>query len=165
MAIGDRIEIALKSDIPTQLPANGGIAETISTTLPITKGGTGATTAGGALVNLGACPRVSRANWVGNSDTMVVGEIAWRNYGNSHTIFDASSSTTPSGTACNPSNSTNAWALGYPTLMGFNGTSTHGVRVDSARVADSASNMSFGTNDLAPGVSALSHGSFYFMYE
>jgi len=45
--------VALKSDIPTSLPANGGTAETLSKTLPIEKGGTGATTVAGARNALG----------------------------------------------------------------------------------------------------------------
>jgi hypothetical protein len=65
--------------------------------------------------------------------------LAWKNYGNSHVIFDASNSTTPNGGACNNTNASVAWSGTYPTLMGWNGGSTYGVRVDSARIADSIS--------------------------
>jgi len=68
----------------------------------------------------------------------VVGLMAWKNYGNSHVIFDASNSTSPSGGAVNNTNSQVVWSATYPTLMGWNGANTYGVRVDSARVADSA---------------------------
>jgi hypothetical protein len=63
----------------------------------------------------------------------------WKNYGNNHTIFDASASTSPDGGAVNNSNSAVAWTATYPTLMGWNGTNTYGVRVDSARISDSTS--------------------------
>ena len=63
--------------------------------------------------------------------------MAWKNYGNNHVIFDASNSTNPSGGACSNSAAAVAWAGTYPTLMGWNGSTTYGVRVDSARVADS----------------------------
>jgi hypothetical protein len=79
----------------------------------------------------------NRTNWSTNGTiTAVVGQLAWKNYGNSHTIFDASASTSPAGGAVNNTNSQVAWTATYPTLMGWNGANTFGVRVDSARVAD-----------------------------
>lgn len=84
-------------------------------------------------------PERSRTDW--NDSTVVndvIGQMAWQNYGNNHTIFDASKSISPSGTSVNNTNSTNAWSATYPTLMGWNGASTYGVRVDVARYADSA---------------------------
>jgi hypothetical protein len=75
-------------------------------------------------------------NYKGVTDGAVAGQLMWKNYGNQHTIFDASNSTSPSGSAVSNANSTVAWAATYPTLMGWNGTQTYGVRVDSARVAD-----------------------------
>jgi len=69
----------------------------------------------------------------------VVGILAWKNYGNNHVIFDASQGTSPSGASVNNTNSQVAWTGTYPTLMGWNGSNTYGVRVDSARIADSAS--------------------------
>lgn len=84
-----------------------------------------------------------RGNYKTITDSNVVGQLMWKNYGNGHTIFDASNSTTPTGTAINNTNPDNAWAPTYPTLMGFNGNSTYGVRVDSSRYADSATNAGY----------------------
>jgi len=81
-----------------------------------------------------------QSNWVGTGVLgNVVGLMAWKEYGNAHVIFDASDSTTPSGGACNNTNAAVAWSSTYPTLMGWNGSSTYGVRVDSARISDSTS--------------------------
>lgn len=71
----------------------------------------------------------------------VVGLLAWKNYNNNHVIFDASQGTSPSGGVVDQTNSTNAWVASFPTLMGWNGVSTYGVRVDSARVADGLTSM------------------------
>jgi hypothetical protein len=79
-----------------------------------------------------------RTNYKGVTDAAVIGQMMWKNYGNNHTIFDASSGTSPQGNVISNTNSINAWGATYPTLMGWNGSSTYGVRVDSARVADSA---------------------------
>jgi hypothetical protein len=85
----------------------------------------------------------NRTNWVTNGTlTAVVGQLAWRNFGNNHTIFDASAGLSPNGTSVNNTNSANAWIPTYPTLMGWNGSTTYGVRVDSARLADTATNCS-----------------------
>ena len=85
-----------------------------------------------------------RTNWVTNGTlSAVVGQLGWKNYGNNHTIFDASASTSPSGSAVNNTNADVAWGGTYPTLMGWNGVNTYGVRVDSARVADSAGAVDF----------------------
>jgi hypothetical protein len=81
-------------------------------------------------------------NYKGVTENAVAGELMWKNYGNNHTIFDASNSTSPTGSAVNNTNSDIAWTGTYPTLMGWNGNSTYGVRVDSARVADSAGAIS-----------------------
>lgn len=92
-----------------------------------------------------------QSNWSGQGVLgNVVGMLAWKNYGNGHVIFDASASTTPSGTACNNANPQANWSGTYPTLMGWNGSTTYGVRVDSARVSDSASAVS-GTVAIANG--------------
>jgi len=82
-----------------------------------------------------------RGNYKGVTDSAVIGQMMWKNYGNNHTIFDASASTSPSGTSVNNTNSGTAWSATYPTLMGWNGANTYGVRVDSARIADSAANQ------------------------
>jgi hypothetical protein len=85
----------------------------------------------------------NRTNWSTNGTiSAVVGQLAWKNFSNSHTIFDASNSTSPDGGAVNNTNSAIAWTASYPTLMGWNGLNTYGVRVDSARLADSATTAS-----------------------
>lgn len=93
----------------------------------------------GFRASLNAVFARTQGNWL-NSGVIdnVVGLLAWKNYGNVHVIFDASQGTSPSGTAVNRTNSQDAWQASYPTLMGWNGSTTYGVRVDSARVADSA---------------------------
>jgi hypothetical protein len=81
-----------------------------------------------------------QSNWVGTGIIdSVIGMMAWKNYGNSHVIFDASAGTSPSGGGVNQTNATTPWSSTYPTLMGWNGSGTYGVRVDSARIADSTS--------------------------
>lgn len=102
----------------------------------------------GSAVNLST----TRSNWSTNGTiTAVVGQLAWKNYGNSHTIFDASAGTSPDGTSVNNTNAAVAWTGTYPTLMGWNGSTTYGVRVDSARVANNISdytiNQSVGTGN------------------
>jgi hypothetical protein len=85
----------------------------------------------------------TQGNWSGTGVIdNVVGLLAWKNYGNGHVIFDASNSTTPNGTACSNTDSTSAWTGTYPTLMGWNGSTTYGVRVDRARLADTVVNQS-----------------------
>jgi hypothetical protein len=78
------------------------------------------------------------ANWVTNGlvGANVVGLLGWKQYGNGHVIFDASAGTAPDGSAVNDTNATNPWQATFPTLMAWNGASTHGVRVDSARLAN-----------------------------
>jgi hypothetical protein len=83
-----------------------------------------------------------RTNWSTNGTiSAVVGQLAWKNFGNDHTIFDASESTSPNGSAVNNTNAQVPWTGTYPTLMGWNGTFTYGVRVDSARTADIANSV------------------------
>ena len=79
-----------------------------------------------------------RTNYKGVTDGAVAGQLMWKEYGNNHTIFDASDSTSPSGSAISNTDSAVAWTGTYPTLMGWNGSSTYGVRVDRARLADNA---------------------------
>jgi hypothetical protein len=84
-----------------------------------------------------------RTNWATNGTlSAVVGQLGWRHYGNNHTIFDASNSKSPDGTTINNKDAAVAWTGTYPTLMGWNGSQTYGVRVDSARVSDSCSGNS-----------------------
>ena len=96
-----------------------------------------------------------QSNWVGTGViNNVVGLLAWKNYSNSHVIFDASAGTSPSGGAVNNTNAAVAWTSTYPTLMGWNGSSTYGVRVDSARVSDNTS----GTAANVTGIVAIANG-------
>lgn len=77
----------------------------------------------------------------------VAGLLCWKNYGNGHVIFDASAGTAPNGAAVNNTNPQGPWEATRPTLMGWNGSATFGVRVDSARVADNGtSTASFSGN-------------------
>lgn len=81
----------------------------------------------------------SQADWASLRSSAVANMLGWKNYGNAHVIFDASNATSPTSSAVGSTDSAVAWSAGYPTLMGWNGISTYGVRVDSARVADSCS--------------------------
>ena len=97
-----------------------------------------------------------RTNWSTNGTiTAVVGQLSWKNYGNSHTIFDASASTSPDGGAVNNTNSQVAWSSTYPTLMGWNGANTYGVRVDSARIADTVTNGFYTTSSFNLGTTSI----------
>jgi hypothetical protein len=88
-----------------------------------------------------------QSNWSGSGVIdNVVGLLAWKNYGNAHVIFDASAGTSPSGGSVNNTNSAAAWTSTYPTLMGWNGSQTYGVRVDSARVSDNTTGNSATTS-------------------
>lgn len=85
--------------------------------------------------NGGSLPQ--RSDWVSRGALLAtVGQLAWRNYSNGHTIFDASASLTPTDAVCNNTNPDVAWTPSYPTLMGYNGTNTYGVRVDRSRYAE-----------------------------
>jgi hypothetical protein len=100
----------------------------------------------------------NNTNWSTNGTiTAVVGQLAWKNYNNNHTIFDASAGTAPDGSSINATNSQFAWQSSYPTLMGWNTANTYGVRVDSARVADSAGST---TAALTAGSYLTSGGTF-----
>ena len=87
----------------------------------------------------------SSGDWVASGAIdNVVGMLSWKNFGNGHVIFDASAGRAPNGAAINNTNSETAWsgAYAYPTLMGWNGYSTYGVRVDTARLAETATALS-----------------------
>lgn len=71
--------------------------------------------------------------------------LRWQNYGNGHVIFDASKGVSPTGSPLKDSaRSDQPWQRSYPTLMGWNGQDTFGVRVDNARTADLMTDGSFG---------------------
>lgn len=75
-----------------------------------------------------------------STDIGVATYLRWNNYGNGHVIFDASKGIAPNGsTIPSNTNSQNTWIPTHPTLMGWNGSNTYGVRVDVARAADVAS--------------------------
>lgn len=88
-------------------------------------------------------PAVSNWNTNGNSIDVVVGMLSWKNYGDNHVIFDASRSTSPTGSAVNNTNPDVNWTGTYPTLMGWNGSNTYGVRVDVARYSDSTGSVAW----------------------
>lgn len=118
--------------------ANITIAD--NTKAPLTGAGASGTWGINITGNAASATKLSttRANYRGTTDSSVVGELMWKNYGNNHTIFDASNSTTPTGVAKNNTNPDIPWRPMYPTLMGYNGSQTYGVRVDSSRYADQA---------------------------
>lgn len=98
--------------------------------------------------------------WLGAQDN-AVGMIGWKAFGNSHVIFDASAGTSPNGTVISNTNSGTAWTTGYPALMGWNGVSTYGVRVDSARIADSVTTAGALNATAAAAVGAV--GTYAFL--
>jgi hypothetical protein len=117
---------------------------TVTATTQFSGPGTGLT-GSGASFNAGTATNLStnRTNWSTNGTiSAVVGQLAWKSNANNHTIFDASASTSPDGTSVNNTNSATVWTATYPTLMGWNGSSTYGVRVDSARLSDNTSSIS-----------------------
>lgn len=103
----------------------------------------------------------NRSNWSTNGTiSAVVGQLAWKNYNNNHTIFDASAGTSPDGTTISSVNSAAAWANTHPTLMGWNGTGTYGVRVDSSRVSDyTAASVTFTSNGAGAAAGTAFNGS------
>ena len=109
-----------------------------STKAPLTGAGASGTWGINITGNAAEATKLSttRDNYRTITDSSVVGELMWKNYGNNHTIFDASNSTAPTGVATNNTNPDFAWGPKHPTLMGYNGSHTFGVRVDSSRFAD-----------------------------
>lgn len=88
----------------------------------------------------------TRTTYKGVTDACVVGELMWKHYGNSHTIFDASNGTAPNGAAIDRTNPTYGWSATHPTLMGWNGAATYGVRVESSRITDNIPTSDIGGN-------------------
>jgi len=93
----------------------------------------------------------TRTAWVGVHRNFVAEQLSWKHHGNNHTIFDASNSTSPQGTAVNNTDAQIAWSSTYPTLMGWNGANTYGVRVDQARVSDNTTGNSATVGGLPAG--------------
>ena len=116
-----------------------------------TKTGTGASGTWGINVtgNAATATKLSNtgSNWsASGAIANVVGQLAWKNYGENHTIFDASQGLTPTGVSKNNTNPEVAWSPTYPTLMGYNGSNTYGVRVDiSARSESCTGNAATAT--------------------
>lgn len=140
---------------------NSGTSSAATLNFTIPQGAMGATgpqgPAGSTSYDAGTAIRLTntQATWANTeAKNNVVGMLSWRNYGNSHVIFDASSGVSPSGGAVNNTNSAAAWSATLPTLMGWNGSSTYGVRVDSARVADNGGVTSVNGSTGAVTVSA-----------
>lgn len=99
-------------------------------------------------------------NWTSYRSRSVANMLGWKNYGNGYVIFDASNGTAPNGVAVNNTNPNTPWSPTYPTLMGWNGSKTFGVRVDSARVADSATSAPLAQiSDIS---SAIANTSFVY---
>ena len=82
-----------------------------------------------------------RTNYSGITNGAVAGQMMWKNYGNNHTIFDASAGTSPTGVSVDRTTPAqpvtngegeNSWGWS-PNLMGWNGTATYGLKVDFAR--------------------------------
>jgi hypothetical protein len=77
------------------------------------------------------------SDWVTNGgQSLVAGMLGWKANGNGMVIFDASASTSPTGSAISnfdPANT--SWTAGHPILMGWNGTSTYPVKVHRAAIA------------------------------
>jgi len=153
----------------TYNPNTNILATSISGNANTATSATSATTAGACTGNSVTATNLSttRANWLTNGTvSAVVGQLAWRNNGNNSTVFDASAFRSPSyvsGTndLTNRKDAAIAWQDGYPTLMGWNGTTTYGVRVDSARLADSATSAtSAGSATDSTNVNILADNTF-----
>ena len=127
--------LAIGTDIPspTGTGATGtwnidvlGSAGTITSTLPVNKGGTGATTAGGALTNLGAYPDTNPAGYTANAGTVT--NVSASGGAN---ISVATGSTTP----VISQNAASSTQNGYM-------TSTYAAKLDSMTAGASVSSVS-----------------------
>lgn len=113
-----------------------------------------------AYSNLTGIP--TRTAWNGVHRNFVAEQLSWKNYGNNHTIFDASQSTSPQGGAVSNTDPDYAWAATYPTLMGWNGTNTYGVRVDRAKYAETAGSApgdNLGNHTATSGIKRNAHST------
>jgi hypothetical protein len=126
----------------------------------ITSSGTSAACSGNAAT--ATTLSGDQSNWASLRTSAVANMLGWKNYGNNHIIFDASASTSPTGSAVNNTNAAVAWSASYPSLMGWNGSSTYGLRVDSARVSDLTSGSSAScTGNAATATYASTAGRAY----
>lgn len=109
------------------------------------------TTFNGTLNGSATKLSTNRTNYVTNGTTEnVVGQLAWQNYGSNHTIFDASKGISPSGTAVNNTNPAVVWSATYPTLMGWNGSATYGVRTYISNTTDAIATVPVYTGTTNP---------------
>lgn len=98
------------------------------------------------------------------NDLEVAKYLRWKNYGNGHVLIDASQGTAPTGAAIdrytagqtitNAGAGSNTWGEAI-SLMGWNGTTTYGVRVDRARTIDNQANSATTTAATANTASAI----------
>ena len=98
-----------------------------------------------------------QSNWASYRASAVANMLGWKKYGNGHVIFDASNGTAPNGTAINADNPGSSWVSGYPSIMGWNGTSTFGVKVDRSQTsgtADTAATISANAVNIDSGLGA-----------
>jgi hypothetical protein len=104
-------------------------------------------------------------------NNLTTNQMNWKNYAN-HLIFDASAGISPSGAAVDNKDAYYSWSRTYPTLMGWNGNNTYGLRVDSCRLADVASSTPnadavdgyhITAQTFAP--SSLAHNTICIVYE
>lgn len=113
-------------------------------------------------MNVASATKLStnRTNYKGVTDANVVGELMWKAYGKGHTIFDASNSTAPNGTSIDNINPQMLWTTTHPTLMGWNGVETYGVRVDCSSRTDKLATSRAIWGQLFNGASDI-NGSMY----
>lgn len=77
------------------------------------------------------------SNW-GGGTPVVANSLAWKLYGSGHVIFDTSNSLGPDGTtAVSKIDAATPWTTNLPMLVGWNGSTTYGVKVDRSRYAES----------------------------
>lgn len=84
-----------------------------------------------------------QTNWATYRASAVANMLGWKSNGSGNVIFDASAGTSPTGSAVSTTDAATTWIPTYPVLMGWNGTTTYGVRVDSAKSADMAHENTF----------------------
>jgi hypothetical protein len=109
----------------------------------------------------------SRSGYKGITDGAVAGQLMWKNYGNNHTLFDASAGTSPDGTSISrhtptypvaTSDGSNTWGVNI-NLMGWNGSTTYGVKVDWSRYSESSGNSAT-TNQTTFGTLTINGGIY-----
>ena len=109
-----------------------------------------------------------QTNWPTYRTSAVANMLGWKNYGAGHVLFDASAGTSPTGSVVsqfNPANlvesNTAASSWGQPiTLMGWNGTSTYGVKVDYSRKSSTTDTLATGRTISLTGDVTYTSGAF-----